>query len=270
MNCGSASVLALAALAMSAATAAGEDNDRRPAKGIQDNSFLIEEAYNQGRDEVQHITTLQRQGRNWFFGFSQEWPLFSELHQISYSVPYSWLRAEGGRSQGIGDIQVNYRYQALKETDRTPAFAPRASLVVPSGNRAKGLGENSLGYDVNLPFSKIVADRVTLHANAGMLSFFDVDGLQPTSYSLGGSVVYALTRDTNVLLEVLHDWNETVAPGRLLEREKTLTVLPGIRQAFNFQDAQLVMGVGAPVSFTGSQREYGIFMYLSLEHKFLR
>ena len=65
----------------------------------------------------------------------------------------------------------------------------------------------------------------------------DVDGLQPTSYSLGGSVVYAVSRETNVLLELLHDWNETVGPGRILERERTLTLLPCIRQAINFQDA---------------------------------
>jgi len=35
-------------------------------------------------------------------------------------------------------------------------------------------------------------------------------------------------------------------------------------------EAQLVVGVGAPISVTGSQREYGVFLFLSLEHKFLR
>src|SRR5215211_5146772 len=66
-----------------------DDNDNRLAKGIQDNSFLIEEAYNQERDEVQHTVTLQRQKRDWFFNFTQDWPLGSQSHQFSYPIPYA-------------------------------------------------------------------------------------------------------------------------------------------------------------------------------------
>jgi hypothetical protein len=47
------------------------------AKGIQDNSFLIEEAYNQEPGVVQHIGSFRRQGRDRFFTFSQELPLGS-------------------------------------------------------------------------------------------------------------------------------------------------------------------------------------------------
>jgi hypothetical protein len=55
-----------------AASARADDKDRRPAAGIQDNSFLIEEAYNQEPGVVQHITTLRRQDRSWFYSFTQE------------------------------------------------------------------------------------------------------------------------------------------------------------------------------------------------------
>ena len=56
-----------------------------------------------------------------------------------------------------------------------------------------------------------------------------------------------------------------------IDREFTLTVLPGIRHAFNLpDDAQVVVGAGAPISFTGSRTDYGVFLYLSFEHKFLR
>ena len=45
----------------------------------------------------------------------------------------------------------------------------------------------------------------------------------------------------------------------------------GIRHAFNLPDeAQVVVGAGAPISFTGSRTDYGVFLYLSFEHKFLR
>jgi hypothetical protein len=73
------------------------------------------------------------------------------------------------------------------------------------------------------------------------------------------------------MFETLGEWNESVNPTGAIDRDFTLTILPGIRHAFNLPDeAQLVLGVGAPISFTGGQREYGVFLYLSFEHKFLR
>jgi hypothetical protein len=96
------------ALAFSAAAAVAAEP---LAKGIQDNSFLIEEAYNQEAGVVQHITNLRRQNGQWQFSFSQEWPVFSQTHQFSYSVPYNF-----GSNRGVGDITLNYRYQAQTET----------------------------------------------------------------------------------------------------------------------------------------------------------
>jgi hypothetical protein len=62
------------------------------AKGIQDNSFFIEEAYNQKPGVVQHIFNLP----SFFAGhaheimpsLTQEWPVFSQTHQFSYTIPY--------------------------------------------------------------------------------------------------------------------------------------------------------------------------------------
>jgi hypothetical protein len=259
----------LSSLAMTPALA--EEKDTRLAKGVQDNSFLIEEAYNQEAGVVQHITNLRRQGHDWGLNFTQEWPIRSQTHQFSYSVPYLWLKGDQGRLDGFGDIFLNYRYQALTETSALPAFAPRLSLILPSGDRDKGTGNESHGTQVNLPLSKIVGDRMTLHANAGATTYFNVDGRHPTSYNLGGSVVLALTRETNLLLETVGEWIEEVGPGRDIERDFALTILPGIRHGISLpNDAQLVLGFGAPVSLTNGQREYGLFFYLSLEHKFLR
>ena len=71
--------------------ALGRGVSRGPAgQGIQDNSFLIEEAFNQEAGQVQHITNLRRQGQQWQFSFSQEWPVYSQTHQVSYSVPYNF------------------------------------------------------------------------------------------------------------------------------------------------------------------------------------
>ncbi len=248
-----------------------QDADNRIAKALQDNSFLIEEAYNQEPGVVQHIASLRRQGRDWFFGFTQEWPLGSQAHQFSYTIPYSWLRSDGQRFHGIGDVMLNYRWQALDESERSPAVAPRLSLILPTGNEDKGLGTGSAGYQAFLPVSKIVGDRVTLHFNAGVTSYFDVQGRRPTSYALGGSVVYAVSRDFNLMLEVLQDWNESVNAAAEIEREKSFTVAPGFRHAFNLSAGQLVWGVGAPIRLSkGEKPNHGAFFYLSFEHSFLK
>lgn len=60
--------------------------DNRPAKGIQDNSFLIEESYNQEPGVVQHILGWRRQGRDWLGTFTQEFPLGTQDHPLADST----------------------------------------------------------------------------------------------------------------------------------------------------------------------------------------
>ena len=95
------------------------------AKGIQDNSFFVEEAYNQEPGIVQQIINVPAffaPGSNEIsFSFTQEWPIFSQTHQFSYTIPYTFTEDENG----FEDIRLNYRLQALMEGERTPAFAPR-------------------------------------------------------------------------------------------------------------------------------------------------
>jgi len=268
-------MLAVAAACL-AVPAGAEDKDPRLAAGVQDNSFLIEEAYNQEAGVVQHIMGLQRQRRDWFFNFTQEWPMGGQDNQFSYSVPYSWIRGDmGQRVHGIGDLQLNYRRQVLYETATMPAFAPRVSLILPTGSQSKELGEGSAGIDALLPFSKIVTDRVTLHANAGVRHMFDVEGHHPTSFLLGGSAIYAVTRDFNLMLETRSDWDQWVNSNRELERDFTFIISPGARYAMNFPDLadlQVVLGFATPISFSRSndnKPDFGLFFYLSFEHSFV-
>lgn len=253
-----------------ASPAFAQTPDSRLAAGLQDNSFLIEEAYNQERGVVQHILSLRRQGRDTFLGFTQEWPIGSQLHQFSYTIPYSWLRGEGQRANGFSDAMLNYRYQALSETNSTPAFAPRISFIIPTGNASMNLGVGSAGLQLNLPFSKIISNNVTLHFNAGMTSYFDVRGRRPNSYSIGGSAVYAFTREFNILLETVAEWNESVTETSAIQRDFTFTVSPGLRYAFNLSAGQLVVGAALPIRVGQDRPGYGLLGYLSFEHSFLK
>ncbi|MEA2988746.1 MAG: hypothetical protein QOG83_1457 [Alphaproteobacteria bacterium] len=264
----------MAACGLGAAAAQAEEKDPRTAAAVQDNSFLLEEAYNQEAGVVQHINALRRKDHEWFYAFTQEWPLGSQAHQFSYTVPYSWIRNDDGqRVHGLGDILLNYRPQILYESATSPGFAPRFSLILPTGSKSKGLGDGSYGFQTNWALSKIVSDRVTLHANAGLTTLFDVDGHQPTSYNLGASVIYAVNRNFNLMLENLAEWQQSVTPDGLTAREFTFTVSPGFRYAWNFpelNELQVVFGAALPVSFTRDKpTDYGAFLYLSFEHNFL-
>jgi len=184
------------------------------AKGIQDNSFFIEKAYNQEPGVVQHIFNLPidftNGSREIAPSFTQEWPVFSQTHQFSYTIPYIFTEDDNG----MEDMRLNYRLQAFMEDQYTPAFAPRLSLVLPTGDRDKGFGTGVVGYEFNLPFSKIVSDRWTLHFNAGMSVFPNAhQSHHLTNYNVGASAIYAVSRDFNVMLETLAAWNEDIAEG---------------------------------------------------------
>src|SRR5215211_6166922 len=247
------------------------------AKGIQDNSFFIEEAYNQEPGVVQHIFNVPidftNGSREIAPSFTQEWPVFSQIHQFSYTIPYTFTED----ANGVEDMRLNYRLQALMENKYTPAFAPRLSLVLPTGDQEKGFGVGVVGYEFNLPFSKVVSDRWTLHFNAGMSVFPNAhQNHDLTNYNVGASAIYAVTRDFNLMLETVVGWNEDISEGAFafeetVERGTTAIISPGARYAFNLpNDAQLVIGVALPIGLTSDSADWGMFFYCSFEHAFLR
>ena len=68
---------------------------------IQDNSFLLQEAYNQPADVVQHVLTAERDPNGeTLFVFGQEWPLAGVRHQVAFAVPFFCPCGEPGRSVG--------------------------------------------------------------------------------------------------------------------------------------------------------------------------
>ena len=230
----------------------------RPAvsQAIADNSFLIEEAYNQEQGVVQHIGTWLRTLRTapWIFTFTQEWPLGSQAHQLSYSIPFQ--RGEGPeRHSGFGDAAINYRYQLLA-ADANVAFSPRASLLIPTGSEARGLGVGNFGAQVNVPLSAKLGSSLVSHWNAGVTAIPDV-----TTYNLGGSVIWLASPVFNILCEVVWLGQTTGA--------RSMIVNPGVRWAHNFASGlQIVPGVAYAIGVGPSRGEQSAFIYLSFEHRF--
>src|SRR4029077_18062520 len=75
----------------------GQQVPSKPAPpGIQDNSFLIEEAYNQEAGVVQHISSFARffDSTDLAYPFTQEWPApRNPRHQFSYTLAVLHLGA---------------------------------------------------------------------------------------------------------------------------------------------------------------------------------
>ena len=98
---------------------------------ILDNSFLVEEAFNQERGIFQNIFGYQRGDRAWNFAFTQEWPFPS---QTAPGVVHRCRSRASTATTGLGSVMLNYRYQALMEAPGHPAVSPRLSLILPTGD----------------------------------------------------------------------------------------------------------------------------------------
>jgi hypothetical protein len=199
----------------------------------------------------------------WEIAFTQEWPVLSQQHQLSYTLP---MVGGSELGDGIGDTLVNYRYQAFTETATRPAFSPRFSLILPTGGGDRG--HETLGYQVNLPLSKQFGDWY-VHTNAGFASFpgVNVDG-RPEETTLlsphaGAGVVWRARPMIHPMVEVLFRSEET-----LDARTSLWTVSPGVRVGRNLGARQLVLGAALPVTFFDGGSDGAALVYLSYELPF--
>src|SRR5438876_6711007 len=159
-------------LFLAGAALAQQDSVSPPLQqpGIQDNSFLVEEAYNQNYGVVQHISSFTRfwNSKDWAYTFTQEWPVPGDArHQLSYSLPFWHAGAFPDSGVGIGDVFLHYRYQLVGDGNAKVAFAPRLSLILPTGSVADGRGAGGLGAQTSLPVSVDLRNNLVSHRNAG-------------------------------------------------------------------------------------------------------
>ncbi len=242
--------------------------DRARPFEILDNSFFVEEAFNQEAGIFQSIFGVHADNGEWEAGVTQEWPLFSQTHQLSYTLPFG----TAGDAIGVGDAALNYRLQAWLETASRPAFSPRLSLLVPSGNSSRGLGNGNVGWQVNLPFSKQFNDTY-LHWNAGFTHLPSAkDGSGEYNLftpQLAASAIWRAKPMFNLMLESVVAWEESV-DGTTTRRDAVLTISPGFRTGWDAGDAQTIVGFALPASFSSGSNSLGVFGYFSYEIPFTR
>jgi hypothetical protein len=238
-------------------------------KPIEDNSFLLEEAYNQEKGVIQYISGFHRErGGNWLYSFTNEMPVKSQRHQFSYTVNVARVDGEAR----FADTYINYRYQAagLGENDRV-AVAPRFSVILPTGSYRRETGSGAVGLQFNLPVSVIHSNKFVTHWNAGTTLIPRArnrsgDRAHTKGANLGQSTVFLLKPKVNLLFETVWNYDQNVVSGGKTEGGYSLLLNPGIRWAWDLKSGwQIVPGIGVPIGVGPSRGERGVFLYLSFE-----
>jgi hypothetical protein len=245
-----------------------------PAQGaapfeITDNSFLVEEAFNQERGIVQNIFTWTRdQHGAWNGSFTQEWPAPGMTHQLSYTLPFA---GGDGTSVHVGGVLLNYRLQVLTERPGRPAFSPRVSLILPTGEPDDA--SDRPGIQVNLPFSK-QAGNFYVHWNAGFTwikgETVGNDTANLMSPQVAASVIWRVKPMINLMLEGVAASNESIDAATGTMREADFTLSPGIRGGWNLGETQIVLGAAIPVTLGGGTSTVALLTYFSCELPFTK
>jgi hypothetical protein len=245
---------------------------------IQDNSFLIEEAYNQDPGVVQHINTFQRfrESGDWIYTFTQEWPVGGIKHQLSYTIPVTRLSDSPDHRSGLGDIALNYRYQLVGDGEAKVAIAPRFSVILPSGNEDQGRGQGGTGYQASIPLSVVVSPALVAHMNAGYTRTSnakdaDHNRADLNAWNVGQSLIWLASERVNLMLEAIYTRSATVAGAGRTSTVSAAFVSPGVRWSHDFDSGlQIVPGIAFPIGVGPGSRSKSVFLYLSFEHPFGR
>jgi hypothetical protein len=242
------------------------------APPVRDNSFLVEEAYNQEAKVVQHISVLavSRDPHAWEYSFTQEWPARSQRHQVSITLPLMHV----ADATGVGDVAVNYRYQLAFDDATGNAVAPRLSLIVPTGDADAGRGTSSFGVQGNLPVSWGLHRALVTHWNVG-------GTWTPSARAAAGgrvatrdvfaaaSAIWLPVRTLNVMLEAVWAREEVAVAADTRAAEESAWISPGLRAAVDFPSGlQIVPGLAFPFGIGPTEGERRVLVYLSFEHGF--
>lgn len=263
--------LVSSSIALALALLATAPTLRAQEGAIQDNSFLVEEAYNQEPGVVQHIVLVERprHGGGWESTFTQEWPVGRLPQQLSFTLTSASV---DGRT-GVGDTLVNWRLQLVGDGHARFALAPRISLVVPTGDTDRVPNTGGGGLEVAWPASWVLTDTLVSHTDVGASRIHrahDTVGHKADLERIyaAQSFVWLLRPRFNVMLEALWERADRVGGKGLAPTTESLFVSPGLRFAQNLRQLQVVYGVGFPVEIGAGEGDRSVLVYLSFEHSF--
>ena len=187
---------------------------------ITDNSFLVEEAFNQEAGVVQNIFGILAPGDgSWVAAFTQEWPMRVHAHQFSYTVALARVDRRHRHRRRTAQLSipvVGWKRLAGRRSRRACRWCcPRATPLADVGN-------GGVGWDFNLPLSKQFRD-LYLHWNAGFTLLPSAEGRRSLrthnllTPRVAASGIWRVRPMFNLMLESVFVWPEEVA-GTATER----------------------------------------------------
>ena len=237
------------------------------SKPIQDNSFLLEEAYNQEDAVIQHISgaIFDRKSSSWTYALTDEWPVNGQRHQLSLTVPLSHVESVGA---GLGDVALNYRLQLVGSGETKLAVTPRVTLVFPT--TASKFGKTDFAAQGAFASSYVAAPQLVLHSNAGFTFMPSARNSSSLRFNVGQSAIWLLHPRINLMFEAVADIREFDAGLAGTGISTGVTLSPGVRWSYNFDsmgDLQVVPGIAFPFGFDAYKGQRSVLIYLSLEHE---
>ena len=255
-------VLPLALVALAAPAAAqGTAQPAEEEPTIEANGFLVEEAYNQEAGVLQQIARAAGvHDGSWRGVYSQEWPIFSERHQLELAVGVA-------EHDGLAGLGAEYRYLAVGGKDEPFSLSPALEVAWGLVEVEDGETESEWEIEATLPASLRLGETLVANTNLGM-SYTPETG--DTGFRLGQGLIWRAHPRLNLLLEGVFTRGDPLLREEEGEDESAV-VSPGVQFAFPLRDdVQLVPGVAFPFGVGPSAGERAVMLYLSLEHPFTR
>lgn len=238
---------------------------------IEDNSFLLEEAFNQEWGVYQFIQKYQtaKRAKGYEYSFENEIPITDKTHQFSYEFAYG--RPDSTGHGAISDVTLNWRIQPYNKDG--VLLADRFGLIVPTGRVDKNAGNGVYGFEFMQAGTLFINDQFVTHFNFG----FDVLPNAKTagtdkrntlsSFTGGSSLIYMHNDWVNFMLEGLLQAGQSTLPDGTVTSETSFTINPGMRFAFDlaWKETQIVPGISFPTEILNRPQEHGVLFYLSIE-----
>lgn len=235
---------------------------RNQPMSIEDNSFLLEEAFNQSPGIIQYTASAKFHHGTAALNFEFELPIRGESHQLSFSIPAKVFQS----NTGMEDLVFSYR-PLLSGRQRWLMLTPKISVILPTGNFAHGLGNGTFGLEWNIAMTKRISRKLISHINAGSsysLCDTQLEILEKRLQSrfAGMSVIFAVARRFDLLAEVIAA-DEVSAP---VKSHLSLIGNPGFRLLLNINGFAVVPGMSTPIEIlSGRPRLSQVLFYLSIE-----
>lgn len=242
---------------------------------IEDNSFLLEEAFNQEYGIYQFIQKYQMPTKNqttYDYSFENEIPITDKTHQFSYSIPVT--KTDPNVRSKIGDLGLSYRWQPVNRDGFL--LAERFTLLTPTGSVADGTGSGVFGFEFMQAATMELSSKFMNHWNFGFSSTPNAKtsgiGFRRTisTFTAGSSLIYTGSDNFNIMFEALMESGQQLDTNGRKSSYTSVYLNPGLRWAIDldWKDTQIVPGIGFPVDVINAPTVQTVLLYLSIEPKF--